>query len=222
MDAETVMKLLGVKESYQVPDKLMKIMFDKGKRENLFRKFLEITTDVSFDWFHEYFETEQAERKQKKQDFTPQSVAEIATRIVGNGNGYFEPAAGTGGMLISRWHKDCRKTNPFKYRPSMFFYHVEELGDAALPFLLFNCLIRGMNVTIVHGDSLSREVKNIYFIQNTKDDYVCFSSLNVMPRTETVKRFFNVSSWIGKPLEYIEDSDIPKYLGGILDDEKQA
>ncbi|MFT9052077.1 N-6 DNA methylase [Liquorilactobacillus nagelii] len=222
MDAQTVMELLDVKESYKVPDKLMKIMFSKRERETLFMKFLEVTTDVSFDWFHEYFETEQADRKEKKQDFTPEAVAKIASSLVGNGNTYFESACGTGGMLITRWHDDCMKTNPIAYRPSIFFYQVEELSDAALPFLLFNCLIRGMNVVIVHGDSLSREVKNVYFVQNTKDSYTAFSSLNVMPRTETVKQEFNVSEWIGKPIEHIENEEMPKYLGGILNDKKQA
>lgn len=222
MDAQEVMKLLNVKESYQVPNKLMEIMFNKEKREKLFMKFLEVTTDVSFDWFHEYFETAQADRKEKKQDFTPQSVARIANEITGEGHTYFESACGTGGMLITRWHNDCMKANPFAYKPSMFFYQVEELSDAAMPFLIFNCLIRGMNAVILHGDSLSREVKDVYFIQNSKDSYTAFSSLNVMPRNETVKKFFRVNEWVGKPIEYIEDKTTPKYLGGVLNDKKQA
>lgn len=216
MDAQTVMKLVDVKESYQVPDKLMKILFNKEKREELFMKFLEVTTDVSFDWFHEYFEEAQADRKEKKQDFTPEAVAKIVSSLVGDGNTYFESACGTGGMLITRWYDDCMKTNPIVYRPSMFFYQVEELSDAALPFLLFNCLIRGMNVAIVHGDSLSREVKNVYFVQNTKDSYTAFSSLNVMPRSETVKKYFEVEEWIGNPAEHVEDSTMPSYLEEVI------
>lgn len=212
MDAKTVMKLLGVKEAYQVPDKLMKIMFDKEQREQLFMKFLGVTTDVSFDWFHEYFETAQADRKEKKQDFTPDSVAKIVSEIVNSGSTYFEPTAGTGGILITRWHDDCMKTGFLTYKPSMFFYEVEELSEAALPFLLFNCLIRGMNAVVIHGDSLSREIKNIYFIQNIKDDSLSFSSLNVMPRTSAVEREFDVHEWIGEPIKHIEDTKYPKWM----------
>lgn len=218
MDSKTVMKLLGVKEAYQVPDKLMKAMFDKEKREELFKKFLAITTDVSFDWFHEYFETAQADRKEKKQDFTPNSVARITNEIVGGKNTYFESACGTGGMLITRWHDDCMKTNFFAYKPSMFFYQVEELSDAAMPFLLFNVLIRGMNAIIIHGDSLSRKIKSIYFVQNTKDDYLAFSSLNIMPRTKTVEAEFNVKQWVGECKSYIEDDELPKFIANYLDE----
>lgn len=71
-------------------------------------------------------------------------------------------------------------------------------------FLLFNMLIRGMNGIVVHGDALSREIKNVYFIQNTSDDYMKFSDLNVMPRSEMAEKVFNVHKWIGDGIEHIE------------------
>lgn len=48
--------------------------------------------------------------------------------------------------------------------------------------------IRGINGVVVHGDSLTRQVKNIYFLQNTKDDMLSFSDINVMPRTQDIER----------------------------------
>ena len=97
-DVKTVNKLLGIDESYKAPEKMLQLMLDDQKRVEIFKKFLEISTNMQFDWFHEYFEDEQAERKTKKQDFTPQGIADLMSAIVGkNPSGtYYEPAADTG------------------------------------------------------------------------------------------------------------------------------
>lgn len=97
-------KLLGVKEVYKAPDTLIKIILDKEKREDLFRQFLKYETDVSYDWFMQYFEEEQADRKNKKQDFTPKSVSTLLSKII-SGNQYYEVAVGTGGILIQAWQE---------------------------------------------------------------------------------------------------------------------
>ncbi|HEP1464329.1 TPA: N-6 DNA methylase [Streptococcus pyogenes] len=197
-------KLLGVEEVYKAPDTLMKIILDKEKREDLFRQFLKYETDVSYDWFMRYFEEEQADRKNKKQDFTPLSVSKLLTGLV-SGHTYHESAVGTGGILIQAWQRHRISSNPFTYKPSDYWYQVEELSDRALPFLLFNMSIRGINGVVVHGDSLTRQVKNIYFLQNTKDDMLSFSDINVMPRTQDIEREFNVKEWIGDGIEHIEN-----------------
>lgn len=54
--------LLGIKESYQASDALTKILFDKVKRENLFKAFLDKDCNLEKDWFHVYFEEEHANK----------------------------------------------------------------------------------------------------------------------------------------------------------------
>ena len=106
-------------------------------------------------------------KTKRKQDFTPPELATIINKVVGNsGHQYFEPAAGTGALLVDRWNNDRLKESPFTYAPSHYFYEVEELSDACVPFLLFNILIRGMNAIVIHGNSLSRDIKQVYFCQN--------------------------------------------------------
>lgn len=201
---DTVNKLLGVEDSSEAAPKLWEILFDKKKRENLFREFLNVSKDVTYDWFQEYFEDSQANRKRDKQDFTPNSVSNILMKLVDDDGKYFEPTCGTGGILIKRWDKDRKADGFFEYKPSNHFYHVEDKSNTAMPFLLFNCIIRGMNVIVFWGDSLSRECKDIFFIQNTKDCDIAFSDLNVMPRSNEVMHEFNVSSWKGKHIEHVE------------------
>lgn len=101
-DVKTVNDLLGIDDAFKAPDRLMELLLKKEEREELFRNFLKIDTNLEYDWFHEYFETEQAERKSKKQDFTPDSVAKLANSIAcePRHTDYYEMAAGTGGMMI--------------------------------------------------------------------------------------------------------------------------
>ena len=155
-DVKTVNGLLGIDDAFKAPGRLMEILLEREEREKLFRNFLKIDTNLEYDWFHEYFETEQAERKSKKQDFTPNTVAKLANSIVSEPGqtDYYEMAAGTGGMMIARWvynvkedpafeHKrkdsmvnDVLTSSIFTYDPQAYWYHLEELSDRAIPFLL--------------------------------------------------------------------------------------
>ena len=106
-DVKTVNDILEIDDAFKAPTKMMELMLDPKKREKTFEKFLEIETDMSYEWFQEYFGDEQAERKSKKQDFTPTSVSNLVAKLVGKDKStYYEPAAGTGSMLIAKWYND--------------------------------------------------------------------------------------------------------------------
>lgn len=155
LTTEKINEVLGVDDSYKAPEKLMKILLDNEERQRVFNEFLNNCSDLSFEWFQSYFENEHADRKNKKQDFTPSSVSKICAEIVQESECYFEAAAGTGGMLIQYWNS----------YPNSFF-EVEELSDRAIPFLLFNMSIRKMSGIVRHGDSLSQEFKAMYRLEN--------------------------------------------------------
>ena len=206
-DVSTVNKILNIDDAYKAPDTLLALMLDKTQRENIFKKFLSISTDLSFDWFHEYFEDEQAERKSKKQDFTPDSIATLLNKLTSNTTGYYyEPTAGTGGILITRWWQDClndpvgTKNNTnipgisfFTYDPRKYWYQVEELSDRAVPFQIFNMAIRGMNGVAIQCDSLSREAKEAYFIRNDTDNALAFSEVIEVPKTKDFEKELNIN-----------------------------
>ena len=204
-DVKTVNNLLNIDDAFKAPTKLMEIMLDDKRREELFKAFLKLDTDVSRDWFHEYFETEQAERKTKKQDFTPESIANLLTTLVHKPKAgyYYEPAAGTGGILISKWYKDTL-TDPVNnspkfsfvtYNPKMYWYHAEELSDRAIPFLIFNMAIRGMNGVAIQCDCLSREAKRAFFIRNDTESSLNFSEVIELPHLKRFSDFLDIK-WI--------------------------
>lgn len=210
-----VNRILGINDSYKAPERLMTILYDREHRERVFREFLDeaFNYNVNFDWFHEYFQEEHADRAKKKQDFTPESVAKLTVALVGGeGGNHYEPCAGTGGMTISRWHYDRMQTNPFDYLPSDYFYTCEELSDRAFPFLLFNVLIRGMNALVVHCDVLTRKAYGAFFVQNDNDNHLGFSSLNLLPYNDAVERELAVKFVEERYQPILESPGVPKHV----------
>jgi len=186
MNSEIINRLLGITESYQAPQRMLEIMLDKKERNKLFELFLEHESDLSYEWFQSYFEDEHSDRKVQKQDFTPDSISNLLAKLTGATEDYFEPTAGTGGILIKSWLKN--KENKKRW------YQVEELSDRAIPFLIFNMAIRGMNGIVLQGDSLTREIKDVYFIRNM--NFAGFSEVIKMPHTDNLKDHLNIKKWI--------------------------
>lgn len=154
LTTEQINKLLGVEESFHASYKLAEILEDENKKNDLFESFLELETDLSYDWFLNYYQSEHSDRKGKMQDFTPDAVAEIASSILGEGKSNLDMCAGVGGLTIKRYADN----------PNQEFY-CEEFSDRAMPFLLFNLSIRNVKGIVRHGDSLTRQFKAIYKLQ---------------------------------------------------------
>ena len=216
-------ELFGVDDSYKAPEQIMKILYNKEEREKLFMQLLEANDfNVDFDWFHEYFQEEHADRKNKKQDFTPESVADLLSKLGMKGEGdngnYYECCVGTGGIMIKHWDNFRRTFSPFDYKPQFHFAFVEELSDRAIPFLLLNMMIRGMNGVVIHGDVLSRKCKNAYFICNTDNNHLGFSGISNIPHTEMWEKEFRVkfdSSEYTEHKEIMTEEQLMRVMGGI-------
>lgn len=204
-----VLRRFGIDESYKAPSVIMNILFDKMKREDLFKELLNAHDyDVSYDWFYEYFQDEHSDRKKKKQDFTPKCVADLLSQLsmAGDGNpgNYYECCAGTGGIAIKHWDNFRRKHSPFTYKPHLHFAFLEELSDRTIPFLLLNMMIRGMNGVVLHGDTLRRHCKAAYFVCNIADDHMGFSGISLFPHTKEVEELLNVKFICEQPIEHKE------------------
>ena len=238
---QTIAKLLHGDDLASTSEYLMHILFDKDKREQLFRQFLTYETDVSYDWFNLYYSQEMTRISKKTKSFySPPALGKLAKQLVdvartdGDTEAtknnllatHYDVGGGTGQLTVTAWNANRRKHSPFSYKPSMYFYVAEELKEQgkpsrSIPFLLFNYLIRGMDGIVIAGDSLSRSISQVYFIQQPEDDHLGFSSLNVMPRTQDTMEAFDVRTWIDKPIEHIEDKDMPQFIVNELIGTKQ-
>ncbi|MBC8743108.1 N-6 DNA methylase [Lactobacillus sp. Marseille-P7033] len=151
LSAETINNLIGIDESYKAPIKLQAILNDSSKRVELFNQFLNKESDLSFDWFTDYFQEEHSDRKNKKQDFTPDGIVKLVSSLLGGFEVNADICAGTGGLTIKRWNENHDGK-----------FYCEEFSDRAMPFLLFNLMIRNVDAVVFYGDSLTRKAKHIY------------------------------------------------------------
>jgi len=177
--------ILGIDDIFKAPTRLMEILLDQREREKVFNQVLELSRKnsigVDLDFWHTYFQDEVAERNKKKQDFTPMSVGNLVAKLVGGGTSYFEPAAGTGGMMIAHWHQNEAKNT---------LYYVEELSERTFPFLLFNMMIRGIEGVAVRCDSLTGEVHEAFRAEKQNRDCE-FSGFE--PKSDTqLKRYSDI------------------------------
>lgn len=208
---DEINQILGIDESYKATDRMWQIIYDRSLRESKMRELLELFKgDVSFDWFREYYEEEQAERKSKKQDFTPQELTELLNRLGGNANRSYDVCCGTGGITITKWNMDRLKHSPFEYRPSQYLYFCDDLSDKTIPFLLFNLAVRGANAIVRQVDVLTLNCKGVWFVFNERDDILGFSTINLFPYSEKVEQVFGVK-FIEKKYKKLIESEVSEY-----------
>lgn len=152
MEKTAINKILDIKESFELPDRLMSILFSWQKDEVL-DKFMELGESLDHDWFTEYFEEEHANKTKMAQDFTPHEIGELLAGIVGYGDKVADICSGTGGLTIAYWNK---------YKESRFL--CIELSSRAIPFLLLNLCIRNIAGKVIQMDILTGEVFSSYVL----------------------------------------------------------
>ncbi len=204
-------KIAGVKQHAEFEKFLRDILFKPKEREEFYQKILEVDSDVYVDTFRQYFEEYAAERKSNQQDYTPDTISYLLSKFTQNDPDpsspwtAYDPTAGTGSLLIQNWKNDQLQENIFSYAPHNYFYRADEMADNAIPYLLHNLAIRGMNCIVMHGDTLERTAKQVYFVQNYKDDCMTYSSINVMPHTEDVRNYLDITKWEEPAIDHIEN-----------------
>ena len=149
-------EILGITESFQLHGALKDILFDKDKRLKIFKRFLEIENNLDYDWFTNYFQEEQANRNNLKQDYTPHCLCNLVNKLIPQqSEAIYDECCGIGGLTISSWEE---------HRNSIFY--LEELSDNSVMLLLFNLSIRGINAYVKHGDVLTNQFKKVYKLTN--------------------------------------------------------
>lgn len=149
---QNIEEIIGIKESYQLTERLLKVLADSAEIKNVFDKFMMLERDLSYDWFTNYFQEEQGDRNALKQDYTPDCLCELIGQLQGKNNHVIaDICAGTGGLTIKAWGKSKDA-----------FFHCEELSKRAVSILLFNLAIRNVNAQVIHGDTLTGEIQSVY------------------------------------------------------------
>ena len=179
MKKEELFNLFGIEDLKDLPSAVMNLLDgDIDARNEVYKELIRKNNgDMSYDWFQEIYETELSERKQKKQDFTPNILGVLCSNITSQSGSIHEPTAGNGSMIISDWWERCRKKIPWEHFPSQNMITCWELSARSIPILLLNLSIHGMMGYVYHGDVLTKEVKQKYILLNRKDDTLAFSEI---------------------------------------------
>ena len=146
------MKLFEIDDIKDLGSKLMEIVTED--KIEYYKKFRELVKDLSVDWLQKIFQYYEADRKDKKQDYTPLSLARFVSKLVGDGDTVLDMCAGSGALTIQKWNlnKDTK-------------FICEEFSTNVIPFLLFNLAIRNIDATVVQKDVLGNiEIKKYKII----------------------------------------------------------
>lgn len=149
MIAETINRLLNIKESFEMPNRLMEILL--SERCEKFLQEISGECDLERDCFRDYFQEEHAERDKYKQDFTPDCIVDLIAKLAGNGQRILDECSGTGALTIGMAAKNSGE-----------YYQCEELTSRALPVMICNLALRNINGTVKQKNVLTGETEHVY------------------------------------------------------------
>ena len=80
MTTEDIKHLFHVDDIRLMPEAIMRVITgNKEHRDEVYKELLSINGhDLSYDWFQALYEGEMSQRKEKKQDFTPNTVGKLS------------------------------------------------------------------------------------------------------------------------------------------------
>lgn len=154
MDYNDFIKILGVKEEYEICDRLMDILL--GENKDYFLKTLcDNGFDILRDDIREIFENELANRKSLKQDYTPSCLCNLMSRLSGNQSEILDVCCGVGSLSV----QNIINQNSNRYC-------LEEISNVSISMLLLNLAIRNANATVFRKDVLSKKVHEVYKLRS--------------------------------------------------------
>lgn len=138
-------------EAYKIVDRLKQTVLNQSEKNHFFEYLVSNNVDLKIDFLRDLFQSKHGDRDKFKQDFTPDSIAQIIASQMTDSGSVADICSGTGTLLIQILNKF----------PDAFL-HAEELSDRAIPFLLTNLTIRNAEAEVLHLDVLTKELKAVY------------------------------------------------------------
>lgn len=139
------LELFGADNAKDLGDYLVKALNNEEKED----AFCEMVGgDLSKDWLQMVYQYYLADRKKKKQDYTPKSIAKLMGALVGNAESCIDLCAGSGALTIQKWMEN----------PDQEFV-LYEADTNVIPYLLFNLAVRNISATVFLSDVLQNDIK---------------------------------------------------------------
>ncbi len=144
--------LFGVEKSSDLSTAIMK----SGFTEKIFDDYNAIVGDTQKDWMKHLFQYYEADREEKKQDYTPICLADSVAFLsrTENEKVCLDMCAGSGALTIQKWQSNKE-----------LHFICQEYDKNVIPFLLFNLAYRNISATVLHCDVLSGDVFKAYAVK---------------------------------------------------------
>lgn len=147
-----IREILGISEMYEFIRYLKDIIFDKQRREEYFNKIIE-DIDLRTDFIRDVFQAEAAQRKQMKQDYTPDCICKLFYELSTTPAAVLDECAGTGSLAISYIANGVKNVICI------------EKSETVFPLLLFNMSIRNVTGWVIKEDITTRELLEAYRLE---------------------------------------------------------
>lgn len=160
-------QLLEIENIEDASDKLLINLLDDNKRSKMIDKWLIFCPDLTKDYMQIIFQEELADRKEKKQDYTPSCLGKLLAEL-SNGKKVYDCCAGSGSLTIQYW---------LRHKKAEFVCY--ELDNRVIPYLLFNLSERNINAFVLNGNALKNEVERAYKVTST-DKYSKIEKIEIL------------------------------------------
>lgn len=140
---DRTLELFGVDN----PDNLGSALMESVSNTEKLKAFCDLVGgDLSVDWIQMIYQYYLADRKEKKQDYTPKTLARFMGMLAGDDETTVDMCAGSGALIIQKWNQNH----------DLEFKAIEIDGNV-IPFLLFNMVLRNIRCDVCQMDALTDE-----------------------------------------------------------------
>ena len=148
---DKTLKLFKAKNTKELLSKMMHTV--ESNDLQIYEKFTEMVEESSTDWLQKIFQYYEADRKEKKQDYTPASLAKLTAKLSGDADVVIDMCAGSGALTIQRWN--------LNHGTKFILY---EIDKNIIPVLLFNMAVRNIECVVHQSDVLQQETISTWYI----------------------------------------------------------
>lgn len=132
------------------------------------KEFADIVGNLNEDWLQKIYQYYEADRENKKQDYTPKTIGVLLCKLIGKCNKVYDQCAGSGALTIQYWSE---------YPDTEFV--CEELDENVMPYLLFNLSLRNISGYVIQKDILADEVYHCYKLTKG-DDFSLVQEIEIL------------------------------------------
>lgn len=153
--SEKIRDLLQINDISDMPGRLMETVMKNDCK--IYDGFLDLVgNDLTVDYLQMIFQYYMADRKGKKQDYTPPALAKFLGRLTETEQekSVYDLCAGSGALTIQKWILNHN-----------LHFVCYEYDKKVIPLLLFNLAVRNIDALVINGDALQGETFTRYTIK---------------------------------------------------------